>query len=323
MNEDPDARATAGMPGLEDLCGVIPILVTPFDEGGSVDLGALDREIEFLVEAGVRWAGFGFGSEVHRLGEQQLFSVVSRAAKAAAGRLSLFGNVELKSLAGAVEQAERACEAGAQLALVRPGILVGVPQATLIDTFSDLANRAPLPIIIQDAPQNTGVDFSPTTLACLLRDVTRVVAVKVEPASPVRKIGAVVDELGVSEGRVIGGAGGGEYLHELARGACGTMPGPAYPEVFAAMTRLHAKGDRQYAYELFARVSPLLMLCKRDMDTFLFVQKHVLVRRGVIETTHLGMPHSQLDPRLGEEVDEVLDDLELLEFFDHCRSVGW
>lgn len=323
MNEEPITTARGGAPGLEDLSGVIPILVTPFDETGEVDLDALEQEIGFLVESGVRWAGFGFGSEVHRLGDQQLFSAVRRATDAGAGRLAIFGNVELKSLAGAIEQLRRASEAGAQLALVRPGPLSGVPQAALVDTISKLIAATDVPIIIQDAPQNTGVELSPKTLAHLVRDVAGVVAVKVEPANPARKIGAVVDELGTAGGRVIGGAGGAEYLHELARGACGTMPGPAYPEVFAALTRLHAKGERQHAYALFSKVSPLLMLCKRDMDTFLFVQKHVLVRRGVLEHPHLGLPHSELDPRLREEVDEVLDDLDLLNFFNHCRNVGW
>lgn len=323
MNEKLTHTARTGAAGLNDLSGVIPILVTPFDETGEVDLSALDQEINFLVDAGVRWAGFGFGSEVHRLGEQQLFSAVRRSAETAADRLGIFGNVELKSLSGAIEQARRAREAGVQLALVRPGLLSGVPQSALVDAFAGLAASVDIPIIIQDAPQNTGVELSPATLAHLVRDVAGVAAVKVEPANPARKIGAIMSELGTTGGRVIGGAGGGEYLHELARGACGTMPGPAHPEVFAAMTRLHTKGERQQAYELFSKVSPLLTLCKRDMDTFLFVQKHVLVRRGVLEHAHLGLPHSEIDPRLPEEIDEILECLDLLKFFVHCRNVGW
>ena len=320
-----EARASgdAIAPELKELSGVIPILVTPFDDHGEVDLGALSQEIEFLVHAGVRWAGFGFGSEVHRLGDEQLFQAVKQATETAGQRLSVFGNVELRSVAGAVEQATRAEQAGARLVLLRPGGFPGVSQAMVIDMIRELTAATSLGVIIQDAPQNTGVDLSPATLAYLLQQVDGVAALKIEPVGPARKIGAVLAELGAPGGRVIGGAGGGEYLHELARGACGTMPGPAYPEVFAAITRLHAKGERQQAFEMFARLSPLLTLAKRDMDTFLYVQKYVLMQRDVLDNANLGRPHGELDPRLGDEIDEVLDSLNLIAFFDSCRDVGW
>ena len=65
-----------------------------------------------------------------------------------------------------------------------------------------------------------------------------------------------------------------------------------------------------------------MMLCKRDMDTFLFVQKYVLMKRGALGTTRLGRPHRDLDPHLADEVDELLDALALLELFDRCRDAG-
>jgi hypothetical protein len=52
------------------------------------------------------------------------------------------------------------------------------------------------------------------------------------------------------------------------------------------------------------------------------VQKHVLVRRGVLENANLGRPHSDVDPRLAGEIDELLDALALLELFEECRRAG-
>jgi dihydrodipicolinate synthase/N-acetylneuraminate lyase len=310
-------------PGVGALAGVIPILVTPFTREGEVDLNALGREVEFLIEAGVSWAGFGFGSEVDRLSGDELTAVVERALATAVGRLGIFGNVEMRSARGGVEQARRAAAIGVELALVRPGRLAGVPEPALFDAFAAVAEHGGLSIIVQDAPQNTGADLAPATLARLLTEVPGVAAVKIEPANSVRKIEMVVGALGCAEGRVIGGAGGLEYVHELSRGACGTMPGPAYPELFAAVTRLHAKGERQKAHELFARAMPLIVLGKRDMDTFLVTQKHVLVRRGVLEHIYLGQPHTDIDPRLPAEIDELLDALGLVDLFERCRHVGW
>lgn len=318
----PAAGYPGGLDGPGELAGVIPILVTPFTPDGGVSLEDLDRQLEFLIGAGVRWAGFGFGSEVHRLGEAQLASLVTRAVATAGGRLGIIGNAELRIVTGAIEQVRRVQATGAQLAMVRPGGLDGVAQDDLFDAFAAVADRGGLPIIVQDAPQNTGVDLAPATLARLLADVPGVAALKIEPASPARKIELISAKLGDVGGPIIGGAGGVDYLHELERGACGTMPGPAYPELFAALGRLHAKGDRRQAHELIAQAMPLMALCKRDMDMFLFVQKHVLMRRGVLRNTGLGRPHRELDPHLAGEVDELLDALDLLELFGRCRDAG-
>ena len=183
--------------------------------------------------------------------------MVTRAVATAAGRLGIFGNAELRSVTGAIEQVRRVQATGAQLALVRPGGLDGVGQEDLFDAFAAVADQGGLPIIVQDAPQNTGVQLAPATLARLLAEVPGVAALKIEPANPARKIELSREQLGDAGGTIIGGAGGQEYLWELQRGASGTMPGPAYPELFAAVGRLHAKGDRGQAHQLMAQAMPL------------------------------------------------------------------
>lgn len=322
MSEPRTDGAVSSAPSAAELTGVIPILVTPFTEDGQINLEDLDRQLEFLIAAGVRTAGFGFGSEVNRLAEAELSSLVERAVATAGGRLTIFGNAEMRSVNGGIEQVRRVRAAGAQLALVRPGGLDGVSQDALFDAVAAVAAYGGVPIIVQDAPQSTGVDLAAATLARLLTDAPGVVAIKVEPPNPARKIGLITERLYGAHGPIIGGAGGLDYHHELERGARGTMPGPAYPELFAAVERLNSKGDRGQALELMARATPLIMLGMRDFETFLFVQKHVLMRRNVLRATGLRRPHQALDPRLADEVDELLEELELLEMFDRCRDAG-
>ncbi len=304
------------------LNGVIPILVTAFTDEGLVDLNQMDRQIEFLVGAEVSWAGFGFGSEVTRLAQAEMSTIVGHVVRTAAGRLRIFGNAEMTSISSGIEQVGRVRDTGAQLALVRPSALAGIPQEELFETFAAVAEGGGVPIIVQDAPQATGVDLSAATLARLLLEVPGVAAVKVEPMAAAAKISAIVEALNGASGVIIGGSGGVDYFHELDRGACGTMPGPAHPEVFAALGRLHQGGRRAEAIGVLARVLPLLELGQRDMATFLFVQKHVLRCRGVLSTTGLGRPHGRLDPRLAAEIDELLDVLSLLRLFDECRDLG-
>ena len=50
------------------LTGVCPILPTPFQENGEIDVASLKREVEFLIESGVSGiALFGNASEAFAL----------------------------------------------------------------------------------------------------------------------------------------------------------------------------------------------------------------------------------------------------------------
>jgi 4-hydroxy-tetrahydrodipicolinate synthase len=324
MPVDAHGPEVAGSPAAElsALEGVIPILVTPFAPDDSVDLEQMDSQIEFLIGVGVRWVGLGFGSEVPRLGADELRTTMEHVVEKAAGRLGVVGNAEMTSVAAGAEAVRRVRDAGAQLAMVRPSALEWASQDVLYSTFSAVAELGGLPIVVQDAPQNTGVQLAPATLARLMRDAEGVAAVKIEPPGPAPKMSLIKECLDGADGVVIGGAGGLDYLHELQRGARGTMPGPAYPELFAAVHRLHDDGDRKQAFTLFSRALPLINLCQRDMDTFLFVQKYVLTQRGVLAGARLRQPHRPVDPRLPGEIDELLDTLSLLEHFEDCGKLA-
>jgi dihydrodipicolinate synthase/N-acetylneuraminate lyase len=65
-------------------------------------------------------------------------------------------------------------------------------------------------------------------------------------------------------------------------------------------------GDEASARKLFNRILPLLVLSNRDMSTFLFMQKYLLQRRGVLSRSNLRTPHSALDPHLIQEIEEML-----------------
>lgn len=308
-------------PALPPLGGVVPILVTPFLGGGDIDLEQLERELDFLAQAGIRWAGFGFGSEVPRLGPDELAEMMAHAVRHSAGRVGIVGNAEMTSVRAGTAAVRRVAAAGAQLAMVRPSLLGGIGQDALYDAYAEVAGTGGVPIVVQDAPQNTGVVLAPETLARLLVEVPGVAAVKVEPINPAPKISALVRALGGAPATIIGGLGGLDYLHELQRGSSGTMPGPAYPEVFAAAGLLLKRGERARAFETHARMLPLITLGSRDMDTFLFVQKHILYRRGVLDEPVLRSPHLPLEPGLPDEIDALLTDLGLDRLFEECAAL--
>lgn len=289
------------------LDGIIPIAVMPFDENDQVDLKGLKSEIDFLVSIGIKWVGFGFGSEVYTLAESELIKALSYSVEAANGKIGIIGNVELNSTKGAIERVKSIKATGVAMAMMRPsGMMASAPSNEVADAFREVGLAGGLPIVVQDAPQNTGVNLSPQVLADLLENATNIDSLKIEPLSPATKISEVIKNLKDKNRSVIGGLGAMELIHEIKRGSKGTMPGPAFPEVFREIQNRMTAGDEASARKLFNRILPLLVLSNRDMSTFLFMQKYLLQRRGVLGRTNLRSPHSVIDPQLNQEIEEML-----------------
>ena len=53
------------------LRGVVPILVTPFDEKGRIDVDSLQSLIDFNIAAGVHGLGVALGSEIFKFNEDE------------------------------------------------------------------------------------------------------------------------------------------------------------------------------------------------------------------------------------------------------------
>ena len=289
------------------LDGIIPIAVMPFDENDQVDLKGLKSEIDFLVSIGIKWVGFGFGSEVYTLAESELIKALTYSVEVANGKIGIIGNVELNSTKGAIERIKSIKATGVAMAMMRPsGMMASAPSSEVADAFREVGLAGGLPIVVQDAPQNTGVNLSPQVLADLLENATNIDSLKIEPLSPATKISEVIKNLKDKNRSVIGGLGAMELIHEIKRGSKGTMPGPAFPEVFREIQNRMIAGDEASARKLFNRILPLLVLSNRDMSTFLFMQKYLLQRRGVLSRTNLRSPHSVIDPHLTKEIEEML-----------------
>jgi 2-keto-3-deoxy-L-arabinonate dehydratase len=288
--------------------GVVPILMTPVLENGELAWDDLQREVEFLIGEGVAAFGFGFGSEVFRLTEAERDTALEVVVRQTAGRALVIANVLAGSTAAAVARAEAAKAIGADAVMLPPPAYVAADQQGLFQHYATVASKVGSPIVVQDAPGMSGLELSVELLLRLAHEVEHVVALKVEAEPSAPKIDRVVRALD-AEVAVLGGGAGLDVLHELDRGAHGTMPGAALADAFLRVWTLHRAGRREDARREFERLLPLLVLGLRSMDTFLFVEKEILRRRGVFSTAHLRLPAPPVEPALVAELEALLDRL--------------
>jgi 4-hydroxy-tetrahydrodipicolinate synthase len=140
--------------------GIIPAMVTPFDEGGRVELDLLSRETEFLSKTGVHGLCVGgVTSELAGARPEELHllckTVVSATDKPVVAGIFPDCNTE------ALELADAAVSAGATALLVAPPHYLFSPECDgLREMFSVLRKRFPVPLFLSNAIQTAQVELS-------------------------------------------------------------------------------------------------------------------------------------------------------------------
>lgn len=235
--------------------GIIPILLTPFDEQEAIDYAALRQEVEFVLHTGVIGVGFGFASEIGRLTEDERLTLVRAAADQLHGRLPILAPIGADSTRATIARGIATRDAGATWLMVTPPASPGIDDELLFDHYRQVAEQVASPVVVQDAPQHTGVDMSPRFLGRMAKEIASVAGVKVEARPSAPKVAAVAQEVG-NAASVLGGAGGLDFFHELDRGASGRVPSAETPVAFVDMYEHHRAGRRMQAWDLFARHLP-------------------------------------------------------------------
>lgn len=280
--------------------GLVPVLATPFEPDGSIDLESLVRLMEFQLSSGVDGvAVFGFASEGFALTAAERVAILDTVTGQG---VPVVAGVAATGTRDAVEQSRLAAEHGAASVMVVPPFMVKPSPAQIVDFYGEVAARGGLPVMVQDAPGPTGVNM-PTPLLVELSKLDGVESVKVETQPTAPKVGAVVTGT-ASDFLVLGGQNALFVLEEYDRGAVGTMPACEFPDLLAPVL---ATRDR----EGFNRLLPLIRFGLQPGIAW-SIHKHVLVRRGIIAHATVRSPATDADPASLAWLDTILGDLGLL-----------
>jgi dihydrodipicolinate synthase/N-acetylneuraminate lyase len=292
----------------EHLQGVYPILAMPYDQAGRIDAEVLEREVEYLVEAGVDGLGIALASEVPMLTEAERELALRTVVAQTRGRAKVVMNTSAAGTDLAVAYSRRAEELGADALMVLPPPPATTTPSETADYFRQIALAVDLPIFMQDV----GTSPVPPGLAAQVSAATEhdwYIKVEAPPTPP-----RVTEAVAVAGERltVFGGAGGTFFIEELRRGAVGTMPGSTIPEVFVRVWRLFQSGKVDEAEAEFARYATLLRLLGQGTGISFYLCKEVLRLRGIFTNTTVRRPAVAPDETSYSEIVRQVEALGLL-----------
>lgn len=158
--------------------GSLVALVTPMHEDGSIDQDALERLIEWHIEAGTDGiVAVGTSGESATLDVPEHAAVIKRVVEIVARRIPVIAGTGANATAEAIELTERAAGAGADACLLVTPYYNKPTQEGLFQHFSRIAAAVAIPQILYNVPGRTALDMQASTTARLSR-IGNIVGIK-------------------------------------------------------------------------------------------------------------------------------------------------
>jgi 2-dehydro-3-deoxy-D-pentonate aldolase len=159
--------------------GLMPAMVTPFDERGEVDLKATEAVVERFIEARVDGISpLGSTGEFSHLTADERKRFAEEVVRMVGGRVPVVVGVGATGTKEMVELARHAESAGADAVLVVSPFYWKIGEEALFRHFAAVAEAVGIPVVIYNLPMLTGIDLSPSLISRIATACSNVASLK-------------------------------------------------------------------------------------------------------------------------------------------------
>jgi len=278
--------------------------MTPFDEHDAIDVPALKREIEFIVESGATSICVPvMVSEFDTLNERERKLMIEVTCEVVAGRCAVIACATAPSGEQAADYGKFAAQCGAD------AVISMAPKAYELDRVKDyfyrLADESSLPVMIQNA-SIPGVQLSAAQVAQIVAEIDGVSWVKQETVPGPQGITEMFEACKTGLVGIMSGFGGVYSPTDIARGVTASILACEFCDLVQHVWDLFDQGREEEGRDFHYAILPALQL--EGLFGMMYA-KEIMVRRGVFEPKHVRLrtrkrPLHPLDMR---EIDRVWD----------------
>ncbi len=285
--------------------GIIPPLVTPFDNDGDVDAPALRAVVRYVLAGGVHGV-FVAGStgEAYAMSDEQRVEALKVVIDEVGGRVPVFAGTSHITTAGTVNLTRLAEAAGADAASIVTPYFITPSQDELFEHYKTVAASTSLPLLLYNNPARTGVVLQPDTVT-RLAEIENIVGIKDSSGD----MGAVVDMIRLCNDQFGVFCGFDQIIYSvLAAGGAGAVPASSnvLPRLTVDLYESFRAGDLAEARMLQDRLVPFRKAF--SLGTFPAVLKEGLNLLGVQVGQPLP-PVSRLTTDARDKLKRILQDL--------------
>lgn len=285
--------------------GVFPILATPFNEDGSLDLDSFDRLVGFMGDLGVGGITIlGVLGESNRMLDKERESLIARAVAATKGRTRVIVGASHPGTQATIGLCRMAVDLGADAVMIAPSAEPVPNEGRVFEYFQKVAEAVTIPIVAQDHPASTQVHMSVPLLLRLVAEIPGIACIKEEGLPTPVRVAALKQGMQQRRVPVLTGLGALYGYFDLMAGADGFNTGFAFPEVLMAIERAARGGNADECYRLYARYLPLIVF---EQQPGVAVRKELLRMRGLLRTAHVRHPGAGIGESAARQLREIVE----------------
>ncbi|WP_313807551.1 4-hydroxy-tetrahydrodipicolinate synthase [Flavobacterium sp.] len=235
---------------MQSLVGTGVALVTPFKKDFSVDVEALKRIVNYVIDGGVEYlVVLGTTAESATLTAEEKELVIQTVKEANNGRLPLVLGVGGNNTLKVVEELKTRDFFGFTAILSVSPYYNKPTQEGIYQHFKMVAENSPIPVIVYNVPGRTASNMLPSTVLRLANDFKNIIGIK-------EAAGDIVQAMKIIENKpkdflVISGDDMITLPMVLAGGAgVISVIGEGFPKEFSEMVRLGLQRKVDEAYKL-------------------------------------------------------------------------
>jgi 4-hydroxy-tetrahydrodipicolinate synthase len=282
--------------------GSSAIPMTPFTESDIIDVQVLEKEIEFICEAGATSICTPvMVSEFMALSEEERMLMIRVPAEVAAGRTALIANVAACNISTAIKYVECAEKHGANAVVAMAPWSGDVDRAGVFEYFRAISKSTSLPIMIQNITL-PNVSLSPEEVLELCESTPNIRWVKEEKIPGPVSIEILNDMKRPALEGIMSGFAGAYTPRVIAGGASATIHVCEFCVVVQRIWDLFFDGKEDEARKLHYQLMPAIQL---ELLYGIMFCKEIMVRRGIFKNRKMRNKRKDLSPIAIRETDAV------------------
>lgn len=146
----------------ETIRGIIPPILTPMKEDGTVNEKELKNQVERMLKAGVQGIfALGTNGEGYILTREEKEQVLAAVIEQTAGRVPVYAGTGCISTRETIELSQRAEQLGADVLSVITPWFAKLSDEELIAHYTAVAEAVALPVVLYNIPARTGNALTP------------------------------------------------------------------------------------------------------------------------------------------------------------------
>lgn len=236
--------------------GIIPALVTPFNDDESLNLPVLKDLVDYLIEKGVHGLfAVGTQGEAYAMTYEEKRAVFETVVEQGAGRVPVYAGTGAITTREAVLLAKAAQQAGVDAISVITPYFVSPDEDELRSHYTSIAEAVDVPVLLYNNPSRTGINLSADLVSCLSR-IENIVGIK-DSGGDLTLTGEFIRRCS-ADFAVLAGRDTLIYA-TLAMGGRGAIAATANlaPQLVVEIYEAHARGDYEAARDAQRRLAVL------------------------------------------------------------------